>query len=37
MTDVSSPLLCFCVYFCCHPHAKLEALDVGILLRQSDQ
>ncbi len=36
-TNVSSPLLCICVYFCCHPNAKLETVDVGVLLRQSDQ
>ena len=33
----SSPLLCICVYFCCHPNANLETLYEGIFLRQSDQ
>jgi len=35
-TNLSSPLLCIGVYFCCHPHAEFEALDEGIFLRQSD-
>ena len=37
MTNVLSPLLYICIYFCCHPHTELEALDEGILLRQSNQ
>ena len=36
-TNVSSPLLCICKYFICHPNTKLEAFDVGILHRQSNQ
>ena len=35
--DVSTPLLCICVYFGCHLHTDLVALNVGVFLRQSDQ
>ncbi len=37
MTIASSPLLCICVYFCCHPYTELETFYKGVLLRQSDQ
>ena len=35
--DVSTPLLCICVYFGCHPNANLETLYEGVLLRESNQ
>ena len=36
-TDISTPLMCIYIYFCCHLNAELEAFGVGVLLRQSDQ
>ena len=33
----SSPLLFVCVYFCCHFHAELEPLYVGVAFRQREQ